>query len=417
MQRRRSYPPEDVLGPPATVLPDKAAAELDVSGVRPAWSRLIGSDLEREMLDGGAMMYSNRRLFHLSIAATFAAALVALSLIQTRTTVLAERLAISNVVELTGTVDGPSGGPITGAFVGMGDATATTDSNGQFKLSVDRARSVPAFLWAPGAQYEKFTYDLGWLPTTAITSSLPAFHLYSVFTNAMSPANLGGLPVETGPRFLTSHIHGWSQLPLSTRVYVTMPSGWVRTYPLTSEGRSFSATLPFKQRGEYQVEILAASGLELFSVPVFHGISPSPPVGPKFPADPATTNQVHLARFTLSLINDIRQSMGLARVSMPSNLRFAAYKHSEDMARSGFYYTHPHIGSDGSTVQQRVEAAAVHFRSVAEDIGMGSTIGQTLDSLVQSPIHRMILLGHYNRVGVGLARWRGMWIMTIDLCR
>lgn len=327
------------------------------------------------------------------------------------------RFSVAQHLALTGTIVNPAGQPARNAYIGLGSTIARTNGLGQFQLHVLRSNTVPGFIWAPGAEYETFTYQLTWIPVGILGTVLPTFHLLSAFSNTMFGATMAGLPVQTGSHPLTAHIHGWSKYPLDGSVFVTRPNGWVHKYGLYTRGSHYSAAVPLGPKGEYQVEVLVSNGLELFSIPVFHGVTPSLPTGPAFPADPRTSNELTLGNFSLRLINRVRTSMGLPHVWTQRRVRLAALAHSEDIARYGYYFSHPHIGSDGSTPEGRLQSAGVQFRSVGEAIGAGPSLGEVMDSLFLSPAHRMILEGNYKSAGIGVARWDNMWVVTIDLCR
>jgi uncharacterized protein YkwD len=81
----------------------------------------------------------------------------------------------------------------------------------------------------------------------------------------------------------------------------------------------------------------------------------------------------------VSTINSIRSSKQLCNgVSFPAvgslswdgQLEFAAARHSNDMAINNFF---SHVGSDGTTLRQRVPAAGYNYASAAENIGIGQS--------------------------------------------
>jgi uncharacterized protein YkwD len=103
---------------------------------------------------------------------------------------------------------------------------------------------------------------------------------------------------------------------------------------------------------------------------------------------------------------------------MDPRLRNVAISHTQDMARFGYYYSHPHIGSDGSSLSQRMRRAGFrHWKAIAENISSGFTVGNAFDNLFLSPQHRVSLMSRFKRVGVGVARWNTHWIVTIDQVR
>ncbi len=318
---------------------------------------------------------------------------------------------------LKGTIRGPSGKPVSNAFIWTGSSQARTNSTGQYELAVKAAPKLTGSFWGPGALLEQFTYPLGSITDPDAAISMPPFKLISIFDNTLFDARMTGLnPVMTSA-VKNAHIRGWSRYPVESKLYVTAPSGWVHTYGLHTNGQHYWGTVPFHANGQYVVEILASNGLSLFDVPVFRGVTPKVPLGPSFPPAPKTSDIRRLADYTLGLINRTRKQIHLRPLVMNHNVRMAAQGHSDDMARYGYYYSHPHVGSDGSTPGQRLTRHHVSFTTYAEGVALAKPLSACIDSLLMSPAHRLILQGSYRRAGIGLARWDHMWLTTIDLVR
>jgi len=83
-------------------------------------------------------------------------------------------------------------------------------------------------------------------------------------------------------------------------------------------------------------------------------------------------------------------------------LSAAAQAHSEDMRRTG---TLTHVGSDGSTVAERVERYGYDWSRLAENVAWGyEDVGDVLAGWLESPSHcRNVMDARYSELGVGLA--------------
>jgi uncharacterized protein YkwD len=243
------------------------------------------------------------------------------------------------------------------------------------------------------------------------------FALHSALANPAAGATLTGLPITTSAQIHVAHVHGVSRVPLEPFAAVTLPNGRVKSFPLRAANGTFATTVRFKSKGAYQVELSATSGLPVFNVTVFHGVAPFPPRSLTFPPDPTHATNAQLARFGLLLINRAREQAGLLPLSLQTNLAAAATAHTADMARYGYFMSHPHIGSDGSTPFQRIRRFDPHVIAVGEAVAEGSTIGLIVQSFLNSPTHRAILLGHFRWAGVSVTSAGGLLLVTVDVAR
>ncbi len=320
-------------------------------------------------------------------------------------------------VDVKGLVLSTAGKPIAGAEVRFGSTSVTTDSAGRYLVAIGAALRLSGAVWAPGYAQKSFTFRLTSIPTSNDTIRLASFHLQSLFDNPTYGATLRGLlSVMTGSA-RTVTVHGKSRVALDPLLYVTQPSGNVNTYRLRLSGRAFEAKIPFREKGIYQVEINTSEGLPAFNVPVYDGVTPTMLTGPAFPANPVDHSQKTLQRFTLKLVNEIRSQAGLAKLAASGRLDRSALGHSEDAARHGYFFSHPHIGSNGSTPGQRMAAAGAHCTLWGENVGLGPSIGNVMDGFDLSPSHRSLLVGRYTSAGAGVSVWDGQYLVTIDLCK
>lgn len=107
-----------------------------------------------------------------------------------------------------------------------------------------------------------------------------------------------------------------------------------------------------------------------------------------------------LIRQVLTLTNLYRQEAGLQPLRLNSTLNAAAHTHSLDMATQDFF---GHVGSNGSTVFNRLDTAGYDYTTAGENIAAGFTTAKTVvDAWMNSPTHRQnILTPFVEEVGIG----------------
>lgn len=120
-------------------------------------------------------------------------------------------------------------------------------------------------------------------------------------------------------------------------------------------------------------------------------------------ANPALTPTAFEQR-VVDLVNQERARVGCAALTVNAQLMTAARLHSEDMAMNNRF---SHTGSDGSTVQQRIDAAGYAWSRYGENIAAGLSTPDAVmfDSAygwMSSPGHRANILNCSMReIGVG----------------
>lgn len=113
----------------------------------------------------------------------------------------------------------------------------------------------------------------------------------------------------------------------------------------------------------------------------------------------------------LSQINAIRTARGLAPLRFSAVLIRAARSHTGHMMRTGSL---SHVGTGGSTFDQRIYGAGFPRRPIGENLGLVSGCGPAATRAIvrawlRSPGHRGILLSsRYRVIGTG--------VMTRDGC-
>ena len=122
-----------------------------------------------------------------------------------------------------------------------------------------------------------------------------------------------------------------------------------------------------------------------------------PPVLPPPVAPPVSP----VLRDMLDGVNAERSSHGLAPLRYDERLVLAAQWHSDDQARQGRL---SHTGTDGSTLEVRVDRFGYDWLSVAENVAYGSPdAASVLVEWMASASHRRNILSANVDLGVGLA--------------
>lgn len=111
------------------------------------------------------------------------------------------------------------------------------------------------------------------------------------------------------------------------------------------------------------------------------------------PGTAVTSDEATLA----SLVNGARAGAGLPVLAVSGGLSDAARSHSASMAAAGTIY---HSGALGSTVG----AVVADWTSVAENVGVASSVTEAHAALMSSGSHRANILGDFNVLGVGVVR-------------
>ena len=128
----------------------------------------------------------------------------------------------------------------------------------------------------------------------------------------------------------------------------------------------------------------------------------APVVIPATEAPPPSNPDAAIAEF-VALANDARRANGCeASLVWHDGVAAVAAAHSEDMRRREYF---DHVDPGGRTPMQRVQAAGVPVRAVAENIALGQPTGRVVfETWRDSPGHRRNMLNcEYTHHGVGLS--------------
>ncbi len=102
----------------------------------------------------------------------------------------------------------------------------------------------------------------------------------------------------------------------------------------------------------------------------------------------------------IDLVNQERAAVGCPALTTSYQLMNSARSHSSDMALNDIF---SHRGSDGSTVEQRINATGYTWNTYGENIAAGySTAQSVFDSWMSSADHRSNILNcAFREIGVG----------------
>lgn len=136
--------------------------------------------------------------------------------------------------------------------------------------------------------------------------------------------------------------------------------------------------------------------------------APAPTAAPRPTADNSVAGQV------IARVNAERKAAGLGPVTGNGTLNAIAAAHSSDQAA---HETMTHVGSDGSTLGQRMSRGGYRGSGYGENVAVGyGTADAVMTGWMNSPGHRANVLGNYTQIGVAVARSaKGTLYWTMDL--
>ncbi len=128
------------------------------------------------------------------------------------------------------------------------------------------------------------------------------------------------------------------------------------------------------------------------------------------PLSQAPTSQVDTL---LSLVNIERQRVGAPPLILSRQLATAAQGHAQDMANS---HRLSHSGSNGSTLQSRIDSTGYGWAAIGENVAMGQPDpAAVMASWMNSPGHRQNILNpDFTELGLGYAEQAGerYWVQV-----
>ncbi|HVA92236.1 MAG TPA: CAP domain-containing protein [Chloroflexota bacterium] len=326
-----------------------------------------------------------------------------------------------DVLVLTGQVCArQTGQPIANALVGVDNTWTRGGSDGTFRVTTKPGVRVFLRAAAPGYQASDLVTVSaaggGRLTGTAGFSFCGNLALPNAFVSADNAVKI--VPVNqaqpASPHNVT--LIGSATEALEADAAIQLPNGRVVLSLLKQQGAVFVCKTPIHYGpGRYLVEINAQAGYALVKLPLFAGVPYQPPAAPpSYVADTAALTIDQVRALAYKDINHQRALAGLPPLSENGRLMRETQAHSDDVTAGGFVGIHAHIGSNGSTPLQRVEAAGVPFHELAEVVGQGETMGEIIFGLMESPAHRWAIMGNFSELGVGVARQGANYVLTVD---
>lgn len=326
---------------------------------------------------------------------------------------------ISGIVQ-----DAQTGRPVANADIAAPGAHTLSDQHGHYSLIVPSNPRIRLQITALGFQ---------WGPPFIVTRGdhLPVVGDVTVnFTGSMGLQqafrdSTGDtlIPfsqiVPAGTRGITMTVHTLQSI--APAIAVTDPHGNAVLLPLIQQGAVSTGRILFTAgSGVYEIEINSLAGTSLFDLPIYVGVPYTPPgTPPVYPLDDPNASSAQLETQALTLLNQARVAHGIPPIIMDPRLEVAARAHSNDIVQHGYFYTHPHIGSDGSTPAARIGAAGVIMITADEDVAVNSSLQAALDDMMISPTHHAALFSSsFTLTGIGVVRQGdGDMMVTIDLIR
>lgn len=183
------------------------------------------------------------------------------------------------------------------------------------------------------------------------------------------------------------------------------PQGQGRTVLLQEDkGRAFGRLACDRGPGRYQVEWIAQGNLGpevVLNVPVYCAVSPPRVLRYRKVGSESFTSVQDVERQSWALVNQVRQSQGLAPLDWDSSLAQLARLHSRDMERLDYV---GHRSPQQGSFDARLRGAGIQAPLVLENVASGVGPQEILDRLMASPGHRFNILNpEVTHLGVGVA--------------
>lgn len=243
----------------------------------------------------------------------------------------------------------------------------------------------------------------------AVKSKLLPPMNYVVIILARRPVLLEPFPRQVLPG-KDYHLKGAVYKPVKNlRILIAKPSGTITTIYLNLKADgSFRQRIPFEDGGgKYTIELQAdgPQGPEidaLFEVESLADVTRSTENAPYIvvPDLPPVQTEVEAEARIFSLINSARQSAKKVQLQRKGELDQIARKYAKKMIKKGFV---GHVDPDGEDVGDRVLAAGLVYKYVAENVAVNETVIAAHKNLIRSPAHaQMMLDNRFSQLGVGV---------------
>jgi cysteine-rich secretory family protein len=323
---------------------------------------------------------------------------------------------------LTGNVcDRATGRPIPAATVAIGSREVQANNAGIYRIQVPAASHYFTQASAPGHQSTGFIIisnpSGGLLVGDASFSFCGGLGLMGAFRSVDGGVRIAPFDLVRATN-APLVISGRSSELLEDAAALQRPDGGVDLIGIQRHGTGFRLPLHFGAgAGRYMLEINAGAGFALLKIPICIGRYQPPAPPPNYRADRSGASPEQLQAAALLQINTQRAAAHLASLESDARLTREAQAHSQDIVANNYVMQHAHVGANGSTPSDRIHAAGINFRAMAEDIGTGSSLQEIVVDLMDSPAHRWAILGDFVHAGVGVARQGGTLTLTVDFVR
>lgn len=190
--------------------------------------------------------------------------------------------------------------------------------------------------------------------------------------------------------------------------WITSPNGSVQQAELERNGSFYSLKLSDRERGLYQVELVAECGhgpVICLNVPLYRSVMPpkeliltqSPP-----PSRWGWRNRRRLYQ----LVNESRERIGSPRLPMSKELNSIAQEYAVQMANLSFV---AHTSPTGERLDHRSSRLENRAERILENLAVGATVDEVHDQLMSSPTHRAAILDtEVTHIGIGISVSEGL---------
>ena len=198
-------------------------------------------------------------------------------------------------------------------------------------------------------------------------------------------------------------INGETLEMMPLEAWITTPDGKVQQVELTRNGSHFSLQIKNRDKGIYQIELLAErtnGPVVCLNIPLYRSVKPPSELILTEEQLPSRWGWVNRRRLH-ALINESRKLVGAHRLPMSKTLNQIAQEYASQMADEDFV---SHTSPIGERLDHRSSILQQRAERVLENLSVGATVGEVHDQLMASPAHRAAILDNeVTHVGLGIS--------------
>ncbi len=185
-------------------------------------------------------------------------------------------------------------------------------------------------------------------------------------------------------------------------LYITSPAGRTVQPKVKNRGQRFNTSFTFKQRGLWQVELVAdgPTGPEpIANFPVAVGKKHKKELTIRY-WSLESEDSSRLEKRLFKLLGRERKKRQLKRLEWSDQLAAVARNYAEEMARTGIV---GHLSPESGSPMDRVKAAKLYPMKVSENLARAYSAHEAHQGLMRSPAHRANILNDWaSQTGIGV---------------